>query len=87
MSKVQSLPLTSIDPGVAAPSEWDRIAYAGGSDWGATSMTTWLESKDGKSFCVSATWNETDRPIDQDTFENAYLVLINSVRTAKHLSS
>jgi hypothetical protein len=83
MSHVQSLQLTGIDPGVAAPSEWDRVAFAGGSDWGATSMTTWLVAKDGKNFCVSATWNETDRTIDQDTFDNAYLVLINSVRTAR----
>jgi beta-lactamase class A len=81
MSRVQSLPLTSIDPGVAAPADWDHVAFAGGSDWGATSMTTWLVAKDGKNFCVSATWNETDRTIDQDTFDNAYLVLINSVRT------
>lgn len=82
MSHVQSLPLTGIDPGVAAPADWDRVSYAGGSDWGAISMTTWLVAKDGKNFCVSATWNETDRAIDEDTFENAYLVLINSVRTA-----
>ena len=83
MSHVQSLPLTGIDPGVAAPSEWDHVAFAGGTDWGAASMTTWLVTKDGKNVCVSATWNETDRTIDQDTFENAYLVLINSVRTAR----
>jgi beta-lactamase class A len=83
MSHVQSLPLTGIDPGVAAPSEWDHVAFAGGTDWGAASMTTWLVAKDGKNFCVSATWNETDRTIDQDTFDNAYLVLINSVRTAR----
>jgi beta-lactamase class A len=83
MSHVQSLPLTSIDPGVAAPGDWDHVAFAGGSDWGAISMTTWLVAKDGKNFCVSATWNETDRAIDEDTFDNAYLVLINSVRTAR----
>jgi beta-lactamase class A len=83
MSHVQSLPLTSIDPGMAAPADWDRVSYAGGSDWGAVSMTTWLAARDGKSFCVSATWNETDRAIDEDTFDNAYIVLINSVRTAR----
>lgn len=83
MSRVRSLPLTSIDPGMAAPADWDRVSYAGGSDWGAISMTTWLAAKDGKDFCVSATWNETDRAIDEDTFDNAYVVLINSVRTAR----
>jgi len=83
MSRVQSLPLTAIDPGVASPGQWNQVAFARGSDWGASSMTTWLVAKDGRTFCVSATWNETDRPIDEDTFENAYLVLVNSVRTAK----
>jgi beta-lactamase class A len=83
MSHVQNLPLTGIDPGVAAPAEWEHVAFAGGTDWGATSMTTWLVAKDGKNFCVSATWNESDRTIDRDTFDNAYLVLINSVRTAR----
>jgi beta-lactamase class A len=83
MSRVQSLPLAGIDPGVASPADWERVAYAGGSDWGAISATTWLVAKDGKTFCVSATWNETDRAIDEDTFDNAYLVLINSVRTAR----
>jgi hypothetical protein len=83
MSHVESLPLTGIDPGMAAPAQWDHVSYAGGSDWGAISMTTWLVGKDGKNFCVSATWNETDRAIDEDTFDNAYIVLINSVRTAR----
>jgi beta-lactamase class A len=83
MSHVANLPSTTIDPGIAAPGDWDRVSYAGGTDWGAISMTTWLVAKDGKTFCVSATWNETDRTIDEDTFENAYIVLINSVRTAR----
>jgi len=83
MSHVQSLALTSIDTGVASPADWEHVSYAGGSDWGATSMTTWLVAKDGRNLCVSATWNQPDRPIDEETFENAYLVLINSVRTAR----
>ena len=67
MSRVQSLTLTRIDPGVASPAEWHHVSYAGGTDWGAASMTTWLVAKDGKNVCVSATWNETDRTIDQES--------------------
>jgi beta-lactamase class A len=83
LSHVENLPLTTIDTGAASPADWERVAYAGGSDWGAVSATSWLVAKDGRAFCVSATWNQTDRPIDQDTFDDAYLVLVNSVRTAK----
>ncbi|HTX60377.1 MAG TPA: serine hydrolase [Verrucomicrobiae bacterium] len=80
MERVQELPLASINPGVASPADWERIAYKGGSDWGVISMTTWLVARDGKNFCVSATWNDTAAATDETTFENAYLTLIDSIR-------
>jgi hypothetical protein len=70
MGKVHDLPLMSINPGVARKSDWDRIAYKGGSEPGVISMTTWV-SKGARSYCVSATWND-DKPLSDTPFTLAY---------------
>ncbi len=70
MAKVHDLPLMGINPGVAKKSDWDRIAYKGGSEPGVISMTTWV-TKGAKSACVSATWND-DKPVSDTTFSMAY---------------
>jgi hypothetical protein len=44
---------TVINPGAAKKSDWDRVAYKGGSEPGVLSMTTWLE-KDGHQMSVDA---------------------------------
>lgn len=59
MGKVKDLPLMSINPGVAQPQDWERIAYKGGSEPGVLNLTTGLRAKNGKQYCVSATWNNT----------------------------
>jgi beta-lactamase class A len=79
MHGVHDLPLMSVNPGIAPPSQWKRIAYKGGSDFGVLSMTTWLESKDGTSYCVSATWNDRNAPVDETKFAAAYGLLIGSL--------
>lgn len=79
MAGVQSLPLMSINPGVASPSQWKHIAYKGGSDWGVISMTTWLVSPTGTTYCVSASWNSTNAPIDETKFEALYQTLLSTL--------
>lgn len=86
MQGVHDLPLMSVNPGVASPSLWKHIAYKGGSDFGVISMTTWLQGKDGSSYCVSATWNDRTAPVDETKFATAYSTLIGALtepRTAK----
>lgn len=70
MAKVHDLPLMGINPGVAKKSDWDRVAYKGGSEPGVISMTTWV-TKGATSACVSATWND-DKPVSDTTFSMAY---------------
>lgn len=70
MSKVHDLPLMGINPGVAKKSDWDHVAYKGGSEPGVMSMTTWV-TKGSKSYCVSATWND-GKPVDETRFALAY---------------
>ena len=86
MQTVHTLPMFDINPGLASPSQWKHIAYKGGSDFGVISMTTWLQAKDGTTYCVSATWNDRTAPVDETKFASAYSVLIGALtapRTAK----
>jgi beta-lactamase class A len=78
MRNVESLPLMSINPGVAEPADWRRVAYKGGSEPGVLNLTTWLVARDGKSFCVSATWND-DRPLDEIKFFGVYKSLLSTL--------
>jgi len=78
MGDVASLPLTSISPGVADPDRWAHVSYKGGSEPGVLNLTTQLTTKQGKTYCVSATWNDT-KPLDEKQFELLYGVLINSM--------
>lgn len=66
MTKVHDLPLMSINPGVAKKSDWDRVAYKGGSEPGVINMTTWVD-KGSKSYCMSATWNDAN-PVEEARF-------------------
>lgn len=78
MDEVKELPLMSINPGIADPADWARVAFKGGSEPGALNLTTWLEAEDGASYCVSATWNDTEN-LDEFTFYGLYERLIRTL--------
>jgi beta-lactamase class A len=78
MADVASLPLTSINPGVADPARWAHVSYKGGSEPGVLNLTTQVTSKAGKTYCVSATWNDA-KPLDEKQFELQYGTLLNSL--------
>jgi beta-lactamase class A len=59
MSDVAALPLTSINPGAAVPTDFAKVSYKGGSDGGVLNLTTQVVTKKGETYCVSATWNNT----------------------------
>jgi beta-lactamase class A len=71
MERVKDLPLMSINPGAANPQDWARVAFKGGSEPGVINLTTWLQAKNGKRYCVSATWNQPEA-IDQERFTALY---------------
>ena len=62
------------------PADWQRISYKGGSESGVMNLTTWLVAKDGKSFCVSATWNN-DKPLEETKFFGLYKSLLANLQT------
>lgn len=78
LEDVASLPLTSINPGVADPTRWAHVSYKGGSEPGVLNLTTVATSKAGKTYCVSATWNDT-KPLDESQFELMYGTLLNNL--------
>lgn len=72
MQEVADLPLMSINPGIANPKDWERVAFKGGSEPGVINLTTWLKGKNGKQYCVVATWNNSDAPVDEGKFAALY---------------
>lgn len=53
MEEVADLQVMSINPGVANPSYWQKVAFKGGSEPGVINLTTWLQAKNGKKYCVA----------------------------------
>ncbi|UIE39174.1 serine hydrolase [Leptodesmis sichuanensis] len=79
MAQVKDLPLMSINPGVAQPQHWQQVAYKGGSEAGVLNLTTGLKAKDGKQYCVSATWNNTVI-LDESRFFTLYTSLLELLK-------
>lgn len=78
MGKVHDLPLMSVNPGLAKAKEWDRVAYKGGSEPGVLNTTTWLAAG-SKSFCVSATWNDDAKSLEEGRFFGIYGGLLHAL--------
>ncbi|MEH1786982.1 MAG: serine hydrolase [Nostoc sp.] len=72
MEQVTDLPLMTINPGVANSKNWQRVAFKGGSEPGVLNMTTWLQGKDGKNYCVVATWNNSEASLEESKFIALY---------------
>jgi beta-lactamase class A len=82
MQKVEDLPLMSVNPGggLVDPSQWQRVAYKGGSEPGVLNLTTSLKAKNGKTYCVSATWNNAEAAIDETSFFVLYGGILEGLR-------
>ena len=79
IEQVADLPLMSINPGVVNAEDWERVAFKGGSESGVLNLTTWLKAKNGKQYCVAATWNN-DAPLEQSRFYALYNSAIASLK-------
>ncbi len=75
---VADLPLMSFNSGLADPTEWKKVSFKGGSDAGVLNFTTLLQSKNGKSYCVSTTWNHTS-PVSEAKLATLYKGLIDTL--------
>ncbi len=79
MEQVQALDMMSVNPGVANAKEWARVAYKGGSEPGVLNLTTWLQAKNGDTFCVVATQNREDAVVDEMAVFGDYSALIGAL--------
>jgi beta-lactamase class A len=76
---VHDLGLLTINPGVANPENWRRIAYKGGSEPGIINLTTYLESADGERYCVSVTNVREDAVVDEIAVYSAYQGILSTL--------
>jgi beta-lactamase class A len=72
IEQVADLPVMTINPGLAKTQDWQRVAFKGGSEPGVINMTTWLQGKNGKNYCVVATWNNSEAPVEESKFMALY---------------
>ena len=83
IEEVADLPLMSINPGIANPKDWERVAFKGGSEPGVLNITTWLMGKNGKQYCVIATWNNNEATVDEGKFAAFYGGVISFLANKK----
>ncbi|QLE43535.1 serine hydrolase [Nostoc sp. C052] len=83
MEQVADLPLMTINPGIANSKNWQRVAFKGGSEPGVLNMTTWLQGKNGKNYCVVATWNNSDSSLEESKFIALYSGVLAKLATNK----
>lgn len=79
MARTKDLDVTRINPGVAAPKDWDLAAYKGGSEAGVLNMTTWVE-KAGKKHCVVTTWNDPAKPVEGSKLRSLHASVLAGLR-------
>lgn len=80
IDRVKDLPLMGINPGLAKAKDWQTVVYKGGSEPGVLNFTTWLKAKNGKTYCVSATWNNKETVLEESRFTTLYSSLIELLK-------
>ncbi len=80
IATVADLPAMQVNPGLATPENWQRIAFKGGSEPGVENFTTDLTDADGHHYCVAATWNNPDG-IDELKFASLYRGALSSIKS------
>lgn len=79
MNEVAAQPSTQLNPGLANKSDFAGVSYKGGSEPGVLNLTTQVTTKAGKSYCVSATWNDA-KALDDARFMGLYTGLLGLLR-------
>jgi len=64
IAQVADLPAMGIESPLAAKEDWARVAFKGGSEPGVIAMNTQVQAADGRTYCVSAAWNNDQTVVD-----------------------
>lgn len=78
IARVAGSPAMRVNPGLAKPEDWQQIAFKGGSEGGVLNLTTALTGKNGKHYCVAATWNNT-AALSETQFYTPYNQILSSL--------
>jgi beta-lactamase class A len=78
IDSVRDLGAMQINPGIAAKKDWQQIAYKGGSEPGVLNFTTALTAKNGRHYCVAATWN-SEGFLDENKFAMLYAGVLGAL--------
>jgi beta-lactamase class A len=81
IEQVADLPAMGIISMVTPKEDWARVAFKGGSEPGVISTTTWVQADDGRTYCVSATWNNDQTVVDPPTFAAIQTRLFEALRS------
>ncbi|MBB6099522.1 beta-lactamase class A [Deinobacterium chartae] len=79
IAEVAALPATTLNPGAADPADFARVSYKGGSEGGVLNLTTQVTTRSGRSYCVSATWNDA-RLLNENRFVSLYRGVLKLLR-------
>jgi beta-lactamase class A len=79
MDKVADLPLMSINPGVADPAKFARVAFIGGTEPGALSFVTAVVTKSGSHACLALTVNNLKQAINENSVSLPYDAMLDAI--------
>lgn len=75
---VAGLDVMSISPGPINATDWQRVAYKGGSETGVINFTAAVTGKTGQRFCVALTWNN-EAPLDNGKIASIYGAILRQL--------
>lgn len=78
IARVQDLPLMTINPGFPS-TNWRRVAYKGGSDAGVLNFTSYVTARNGRSYCIAASWNDSRHQVDETAAASAYGAVLDQL--------
>lgn len=83
LERLAYLDLMTVNPGLAIPSSYQRVAFKGGSEPGVLNLSTFLIDKNGNSFTVSFTANREDAPVAETDIYQSYQALLQVLHQGK----
>ncbi len=80
MAQVADLPIMGIEAHGITKQEWRRVAFKGGSEPGVISGTYALTNRSGRTYCVSASWNNSRELVDQHALLDILVKLFKALK-------
>ncbi|MBF0546669.1 MAG: serine hydrolase [Candidatus Riflebacteria bacterium] len=77
-------PAIAINPGLVQKKAWALCGYKGGSETGVLNYTLVLQKTPSSDiFCISATINDSEKSVDEETFTELFIRFLSLIETGK----